>query len=490
MRFHSWSVLVGLTACGGGSDKPVVDANVVHDAPSDSGSNATTMNVHGTGTVHHISSSGITDVPIDFSAQTFTTVAGADMHSAMGTANGTFDVPVTQGAASWLLEYANKLWLFGNSLAPDFGYYALGRADAVAATMATPVTLSASGLDPWADGDLTEIFTMNTGTFIYGPETTFATPIAAGATSFSNQTIDWKAAAVIFPGLPVASKGDSTTLVQLTKQTSGATPYLAVTTVATASATLTDGQASSIAFTASPVTRDQALALHWKGSALGALASQVGPGAALQFAQVSLDVVPAGHPDAATSFTPDLATLSPSGTTDLDLNISYGNPFSGTDVLMFADVEYRVPVTVGSATARNLFGGYSVQATVASGSATVTPTISGVQHVTVGGKDVSSATQTGVGTAPSIAWQAPAVGTPTEYRVIVWHATASNGKTVTQLVTSVSTASTSIPLPAGTLTAGETYVVEITASDAGVPQQPNVSPPGASFTTVSATFTP
>jgi hypothetical protein len=141
--------------------------------------------------------------------------------------------------------------------------HVLGRLDGALPTTETDVSISVTGLTPWADGDSTQIVAANNGAVVFSPELQFAAPPATGETSISAQTIDWAAQ---FPPDPLveAVKGDVAVMSQLVARTSGTEVYSGLDRIGTATGfTQTDGAASvmTVAMAAVP---QKSFALHWR----------------------------------------------------------------------------------------------------------------------------------------------------------------------------------------------------------------------------------
>jgi hypothetical protein len=73
----------------------------------------------------------------------------------------------------------------------------------------------------------------------------------------------------------------------------------------------------------------------------------------------------------------------------------------------------------------------------------------------------------GVGLTPTLSWGAPTLGTPQRYRLSIDRIANVNGTTRAQARFTVDTAQTSVTLPAGILTAGQSYVVQLNAYSTG-----------------------
>jgi hypothetical protein len=130
----------------------------------------------------------------------------------------------------------------------------------------------------------------------------------------------------------------------------------------------------------------------------------------------------------------------------------------------------------------------------------LTPALGLPRNVTLNGQpaDVGRVTA-GVGASPAVAFDAPAFGTPSTYRVRVYESgtreDASGTAHVRRVVANVTLTGTAVKLPAGVLQAGKRYYLEITASTGGSAEIPFRAGPKEAgrvdtATTFSGVFTP
>ena len=322
-------------ACGGGGGNTPPDA-VGIDGHALADATPTTMIINGSGTGHYVTDTTVQDATVDFSRATVTsyTLAGSgfDVQTGSGTSAGTFSVPVDEGATEWDLRIGfgpnAPIHLIGNSTAPDLSSYLLGRKDQAYPTMSTPVTLSATGLAAWGTDDDLEMFSSNAGSIVFSPQAQFSTALAAGATAFTNQAIDWLA-----NGTPLidSSKGDVAVMYQLGTKTSGTDSYSALSKLGSVSnLTISDGQPASATFALAAVPQDESLTFTWKRSMFDALSTEGGPGAGTPIEELLIDALPGATARGAfSSAAPDLVEFIdlPEGATDLTETFTYGNPF-------------------------------------------------------------------------------------------------------------------------------------------------------------------
>jgi hypothetical protein len=118
------------------------------------------------------------------------------------------------------------------------------------------------------------------------------------------------------------------------------------------------------------------------------------------------------------------------------------------------------------------------------------PVLGPVLMPTIAGKDLFQP-QTAFGPTPTIAWQAPARGAPTEYHVAIIHFSATAAGTMHNVLGSITTTATSVVVPPGILIPGEWYAIGISADTAPNPNAPERRVfPEAFSSIVSALMTP
>src|SRR5262249_17979223 len=114
----------------------------------------------------------------------------------------------------------------------------------------------------------------------------------------------------------------------------------------------------------------------------------------------------------------------------------------------------------------------AIPAASLSGVGVIAPVISPVRAVRINGMEFD-APRTGVGASPVITWEAPSIGTTTDYVVRVHAVDPSVDGVSVRTIAALYTKSTSLQIPASVLGGGSSYVLTITA----------VSAPGADLST-------
>ena len=109
-----------------------------------------------------------------------------------------------------------------------------------------------------------------------------------------------------------------------------------------------------------------------------------------------------------------------------------------------------------------LTSAYGYTPTLPSSTSPIAPLVGVVQNPSINGNSFF-ANQSGVGLTPTLTWSAPSVGTATFYRVRVYQLINNDGNTTLANIAGLSTQATSLQIPPGLLTAGQTYVFLINA---------------------------
>ncbi|HWU88440.1 MAG TPA: hypothetical protein VN253_14235 [Kofleriaceae bacterium] len=396
--------------------------------------------------------------------------------------DGTLEVLPASGTSEWLelRVGGERVFLPRSSRTPDVSTYHFGRGDVQHPTSTTNVGFELSGLSGWQQGDGLQIVSPNVGLTMVGPENGFAVYPSAGSTTISGQALDWKTA---FAPIIDGAKGDTTWVTQMAAAN---LHYSRLTRAGLASGfTITDGRPGKLSATLAPVAQDRTLALHWKGTAFAALASEAGPAAQPAPAPaISIRALPdalARNNDFFHSFytnLPSLVDFGPiSGSADLDEAVTYGNPFSsmGAKWTELATVVYALPVSIQTPQGNGMVPAMMVSAIPVSALAdkgVIAPSITPVRNAKIDGQPLD-APRSGVGSSPTLSWEAPAIGTPTSYAVVVHEVEGSKLGVSVKKAATFYTKSTSLRIPDSVAKQGGSYVFTITA----------IASPGADLTT-------
>jgi hypothetical protein len=423
--------------------------------------------VSGTSIVNVVSDRGEMPLPTDLTAGAPNALVGTQTIAGTGDVSGHFTVPEVPDGA--LVQFGETYVQLGSGRVLDFGYDQLGRADAAYPTMSgTQLHLQMTGLLPWAIDDDLELISSNSGAygFLVGGA---QNPPAPTATTL-NMTVDW----LNLDGnnaLIDSTKGDTVILVQMVHASSST--HLDYTTASknfvASDLHQTDGQTADILGSFADSTGAGQVTIDWRRSGFEALKTSVHPNAVSLFQGLYIDVQPGGLSHGVFSGTVDvIAAQPPLDSSDLNYGtVSYHNPYPSAWgwfgwVLHEFKVDYML---AGTSTPTTIATQISWQADVPTFTAgPVVPVIAPPSAPKVNDQDARAALS-GVGTTPTLSWDAPASGTASNYSIIVYALTASGNQTTHQIVARLYTSgsSTRLRLPPGLLTMEKSYVFEVQA---------------------------
>lgn len=392
---------------------------------------------------------------------------GFDTLTGVGHSDGTFSIENVPEGYYWLRFGSTYLWTSAGSV--DWSNDLFGRADAVyPGTSPTTLSMSLTNLNPWQSADELVWEVPNQGTALSLPLTSgdIAHAPTAGASALSGFSLNFAGNDL---GLPLldGTRGDQAYLDQLTTRPAGSETYRALgKSYVAPSTTMTDGGTANLSGGFLDVPQASTLRLNWQRSAFAAFAPAVNPSAA-----------PAGsffftyaYPLPSTYGLPfnafQLLDYTSPNATDVDLgDLPYGNPFPASwsvaaETYQAFSVSYLAP---GASTPLVLTRyAYQATTTLPTASAPVAPLLGPVQSLKINGKDLFT-NQLSVSTNPTLTWSAPSVGAASGYVVTCYRLFASGSATSLQSVGRFRTRTTSIKLPNGIMTSGNTYVFTVSA---------------------------
>jgi len=343
----------------------------------------------------------------------------------------------------------------------DLGRFIMGRPDVTAAGSGTALVFDVTNLASWQDGDGLQLYAGGAGVVVQGIEAsaTAGAP-AAGATSVSDLTIDY-AAAASSPRLIDSAKGDRTWFTQLVTRTLGASEtYQSVgRAVEFAALSQTSGQSLRLAGSLADVTQ-ATLPIDFKISQFEAIWRASNPSGTLVMNHINL-VAQMESSRSWLGVTPDLVYYATASSGDLVASFSYGNPFPSTYGLILQGLSrFERSYTIGAATGSSMGEISFMMAPTAS--STLAPVLGTIQGPTIADRD-AIADQSGVGSTPRLHWSPPSLGTPTHYRLVFTRAEENAGTLGGVLAGVLYTTTTDIVVPPGILSPGSTYVIRFTA---------------------------
>lgn len=406
---------------------------------------------------------------------------GYTSYPGVGAADGTFTIAgVPAGDA---IIHAGSMYTeldVTNTTSIDLGSSQQGRYDQTPADPASSFLFNVGGMTPWQDTDRIEFFCSNNLWMFDLQDIGLAGFPAAGDMSLSNVSIPETEvqSQIGIPGnLIVANDGshpgDVCTLDHLaTRYSDEGVLYTAtIETYTWAPFDQVDGQVQNMNGTFISNERPNAVSFDARQAPsfvpliapvyAGAIPNRVdgGVGMAIVGAQGGAFSLGAG------GITADFALIDLSAGPMLT-NIRYGQPLAGnwdTSAWVATQNFYFVPVP-----GTNRTPGFNVAVSttidldnLGPSPIVVTPRLGPPQSVTIDGVDWLQA-QTGISVTPTIAWSAPAVGTPDVIELDVY--LLRDLRPAKVLIASLATARSSLTLPPGLLDAGKQYLFDLRAS--------------------------
>lgn len=447
--------------------------------------------VTGTRVVHFVTEGGEQTSPIDLSDTTIAALVaksggGYDSFMGTGAADGSFSIAGVPAGAIYFLRVGN-VYVQTAERVVSLDEDRLGRKDCVPSTStATHLTFNVGNMTAWKLGDDVQLYSpaCDHAQYVYRFDGQPTNEPTDGATTLALNTGVWDGLDLI-----KGSLGDSAIGTHLTTATSGGgQSYLAVSESYTPGAfDMAEKQTSTVSGTFAQSGAATTVTLDWKRADFETLRTAIHPNAIASTQFGVIDAQPTGLSRGIIGATPDLAVFNPApGTSDLGYGtVSFRNPFPSSWGTWF-EVTDQFEVKVATATVPATIGVRDATSALA---AAVRPSVTPARTPTVNGQDAFTA-RTGATLTPTLAWSAPATGTPTGYVVT---ALRIAGPAATPVATFY-TKDTSLAVPPGALTMGLKYaflitsVVEPTVDFAKAPFKKGL--PYAYADTVTALVTP
>ncbi|HYL93410.1 MAG TPA: hypothetical protein VEW69_09665 [Alphaproteobacteria bacterium] len=421
--------------------------------------------VQGTKITTHLTDAGSVQSPQDTSVipvgAMVPAAGGYNTLTATGSPAGDYTFASLPGGYFWL-DGLLQTYFWTNLSAVDLGSDTLGRPTAALPSNPIQLRFELTGLNPWQTTDRQQLYVANNGTSMSRDWSAWG--LAAGSTSL-DQTISWTD-----PMLD-SSEEDKAYVTQLvTTPTLTSSSVLAVKKASGELEIETTDAGSLVvegALTDVPLNLTMRGNIH--GSAFAQLESAMNPAAIPDSTYFYVDVQPGGLAKGWVGTTPDLVIFDGTGNpirTDTDMgDIAFGNPYPAEwskffDYIQYVRVNYTAP---GATNSVSDVASIEVQsASLPTSSAAVVPVIGPVQNPKVNNSNFFNAVSS-AGATPVISWNAPALGTATGYIVEVFHLYNNDVDSVSEYVGKVYTKTTSIQLPTGYLTVGNSYYFRISA---------------------------
>lgn len=456
----------------------------------------------------HVSDTGETsDTAVDLSAATIEALVptadgtGYVTYPGTGSSDGTFTIPAVPEGVSYLLHYFHTdslrhYYVRTSERSVDLSYYSGQRIGAKTGTANTALTWSGvTGIDAWAATDQLLYYSADNELYLYG------TAPATGSTALNlTQSLNGSL-------LPDSGAGDRVYVLQQrsTTSASGITALAVSKAVKLSDLTVTDGATTTVtsaqaAFTAPPV---QSASFDFRCSEFAAYKSAAAPAANVG-ASVRCDLYALALPGGATlpygeyTSSADLLAYTTTSASDVSTGLlRFGNPFpSSYGVFGYAAASYGASYTApGGTIATTVTATISRRAPLGELTAgPITVLVGPPTALRIDGAD-ATAPSAAVRTTPTLSWSAPQTGTPSHYEVNVIRLSLRTGttRTIQTAFARFLTTEARLVLPAGVLTAGESYVFSIGSQlrPGADPQKPlRGSLPSSSAVALTALVTP
>lgn len=489
-------------ACGSSADAPSDASDMAQ--PADMRASTVT----GRRVRTHVADAGETsDTHVDLSAATIEAlVPSADgtgyvTYPGSGNSDGTFTIPAVPEGVFYLLHYFNTdvprhHYIRTAERSIDLSFYSGQRTTAKTGATNTALTWSGvTGLDTWAATDQLLYYSADNELYLYG------TAPATGSTALNlTQSLTGSL-------LPDSGAGDHVYVLQQRSTTSanGVAALAVSKAVKLSDLTVADGATTSVTaaqatFTAPPM---QSASFDFRCAEFAAYKSAAAPAANLS-ASVRCDLYALALPGGASlsygeyTSSADLLAYSTTSASDVSTGLlSFGNPFpSSYGVFGYAAASYGASYTApGGTIATTITATVSRRAPLAELTAgPITVLVGPPTSLRIDGADATM-TPAAVTTTPTLSWSPPQIGTPSHYEVNVIRLSLRTGttRTIQTAFARFFTTETRLVLPAGVLTAGESYVFSIGSQlrPGADPQRPlRGALPSSSAVALTALMTP
>lgn len=338
----------------------------------------------------------------------------------------------------------------------DLGRVYAGRPDAeLIETEPTEIALSATGLEPWSDGDTLELFSLGSGSAgaLLPTNGTFPT---TGTTSLNDYRVD--TSRLLNATLVSGDKGDKAVITQLAGTAHLTAPYQSVRKVLEPPTfTQTDGELTSVSGTFTDVPQKD-LPIDITASAFNAFASAVHSTATVVGKNVRLIAEPGGE-RATVSITPNLLLCEALPSATLPQSFSYGNPFPPAWAeVVSADVAFAMTHVLPSGISKSTAVTIGQSAPASSFVTPAVPLIGPPLDIKVNDMPAQD-TLTGIGFTPTVTFSPPSLGTPAVYIIAIRR--LDPGGATTRTIAVFSTTDTTLRIPDGLLDFGYYYYFRV-----------------------------
>lgn len=439
--------LAALTACG----------------PPGGGGGDTSTFVGTFTTVAITSTEATPDVQVSFSGVTieglWETPSGWQRVPGQSPASGRFEIASLPASGPIVVRFLNE-YFYTTQRALDFSVPSLGRRGTPTVTSSTPVSIAASGMSGWNEGDELQLVAFDSGAMLGDLEKAAAQPPTVGSAQLA---LDFDYAQ---QGAAPALITGRAQLAHLTSRvTSASAPYRAIESIATLDdVAMTDGAPLTLNATFQPVSgTEEKLEAVWRRSVFDRFRTVVHPSAENGVGNLEVFALPR-----AAQYGPYrrgaklAATQLAENTADSPVSLAFVNPYAGTDLYAEAIVVYARGYGLEGKKRLDIKCGISVSDRLSAFAGEIVPRIGMPRSMTIDGidgrEDVSN-----VAESPLLAWQPPSFGTADQYVIMVWRLGTNATETTRTKAATLYTQDTSVRVPPGILQAGNKYFVQVIA---------------------------
>ncbi|ATB30390.1 hypothetical protein [Melittangium boletus] len=374
--------------------------------------------------------------------------------------DGSFQIPEAP-KGKYMLRLGRE-YLVTDARTVNLDTYTLGRREFRTASEQPPMIVSLSNLEPQ---DYTfrswQAVSTNAGTsaYLYATES-----VAQGATSVSRHPVSYNQYGRQDNVLLDASAGDVLYVTASGVRDNAVFEYDAVNRFFVQSVSMDPANPTHLEGTFQ-VLPPKTLTIDWRRSGFEPYRTQVHPRATTSLPSFTLSAMPGGK-DAWYRYAGDLMiTFSSRAGPDGPLSFTYGNPHPSAwgEVLILIQ-SFMLDLKLPGTTTGDLYqlGLHDVRPLPEATQAPFAVRISPPRRLTVDGTDAQRSSTLGSLT-PRIAWEAPQLGTPTAYRVLISRLTVEGTRTRAFTEAYLTTTDTSLQLPPDILQPGQTYVFIVTS---------------------------
>lgn len=463
-------------------DAPVIDSGAADSGGTDTGTTAgATVDVTADSVdLFHLEDGTVETLPYDFSldviqAQVLDLQGGYQSYPGSGGANGQLLVRAVPAGRpyllSWTIQGISPPLVFVPSTGTthlELGGHALGRSAAPFLYSTTEMALVASGMAPWEDGDQLALFSAGAGTFtpnlellaFLGAPQPNDTELMLGfdyASNFGARAID-------------GAQGDRMTVMQLehSQPAPGIDAWTLSRMMEPAPFTLIDGQPITVAGTFAAAPPAESAGLDWRIDRYQQAAAEISAGSGVQTLELTARIHALPNLAAAGRYHPGvtLLSLAATGTTaSFVQTVSYPGAFPAYERGAEAHLVIGVPVLArGATTPLMVRGSVNSEVLLTSGAPTVLePALTPPRNLRANGLDASGRLD-GLGTRVELSWDAPSTGTPSGYNLTLYRLRNDAGTTRRVVLGYFTVSGTSLLLPPGMLTAGNEYLLVVSAA--------------------------